>query len=392
MERKKIGILTFWDSNDNYGQQLQCWALQQVLKEMGYEPFLIRYVVAKKKDKLHSSILCQFFKLILVYPVIRNLLWRIKSKKMLELKKRNQERNKMRRFEEFREAQLSLSDKIYYGLRDMQNIPPVADVYICGSDQVWGNLLQDETDDEYTSYFLNFGPSSTKRIAYAASYGMKSYPDAKRHLLRQQLLRFSTISCREKDGVSICSSVGIKSSHVVDPTLLLSSFYYESKLGIKNKVRNNYIYVYSLNIRRPSDLYWNDLKNFALRNNQEIFVTPSSGYYLADEIFDNVNYLYATIPEWIALIRDCDLFVTSSFHGIVFSILFHTPFIYVPVKGKYSIGNNRVLELLEDLQLDSCILKRNYSYQLVNIDWQEVDAILEKMKLSSFDFLRNSLN
>ena len=39
----KIGIITFWESTDNYGQVLQAYALQTVLKNMGHEPFLIRY-------------------------------------------------------------------------------------------------------------------------------------------------------------------------------------------------------------------------------------------------------------------------------------------------------------------------------------------------------------
>lgn len=39
----KIGIITFWESNDNYGQILQCFALQKHLKNMGHMPFLIRY-------------------------------------------------------------------------------------------------------------------------------------------------------------------------------------------------------------------------------------------------------------------------------------------------------------------------------------------------------------
>ena len=40
----RIGIVTFWQSGDNYGQQLQCWALQRYLKGIGHEPFLIRYL------------------------------------------------------------------------------------------------------------------------------------------------------------------------------------------------------------------------------------------------------------------------------------------------------------------------------------------------------------
>ncbi len=39
----KIGIMTFWWSEDNYGQLLQCYALQKYLRDQGHDPFLIRY-------------------------------------------------------------------------------------------------------------------------------------------------------------------------------------------------------------------------------------------------------------------------------------------------------------------------------------------------------------
>ena len=39
----KIGIMTFWWSNDNYGQLLQCYALQKYLRDRGHDAFLIRY-------------------------------------------------------------------------------------------------------------------------------------------------------------------------------------------------------------------------------------------------------------------------------------------------------------------------------------------------------------
>ena len=39
----KIGIMTFWWSNDNYGQLLQCYALQKYLRDSGHDAFLIRY-------------------------------------------------------------------------------------------------------------------------------------------------------------------------------------------------------------------------------------------------------------------------------------------------------------------------------------------------------------
>ena len=47
----KIAVTTFWDSNDNYGQLLQCYALQQYLKKLGHEPFLIRYKPEQNKKR-----------------------------------------------------------------------------------------------------------------------------------------------------------------------------------------------------------------------------------------------------------------------------------------------------------------------------------------------------
>lgn len=55
----KIGIITFWSSKDNYGQLLQLFALQTFLKELGHEPFLIRY--GFWKDDLFQNCLRSIF-------------------------------------------------------------------------------------------------------------------------------------------------------------------------------------------------------------------------------------------------------------------------------------------------------------------------------------------
>ena len=38
----RIGVVTFWQSADNFGQILQGYALQRALKAMGNAPVLIR--------------------------------------------------------------------------------------------------------------------------------------------------------------------------------------------------------------------------------------------------------------------------------------------------------------------------------------------------------------
>jgi len=393
MGQMKIGIITFWDSSDNYGQQLQCWALQQVLIGLGHNPFLIKYFPAKPKPE-KSSFVERILKIILVYPIIKNIIWRIGQKKHNRIKQLNIERDKRRRFSEFRDVELIQSDGNYYGLADLQKTPPKADVYLCGSDQVWGNPLINGDEDENTSYFLNFGDNAIKRVSYAASFGMELYPENLKETLKKQLDRFDAVSCRELAGVSICNSVNIKAKHVLDPTLLLLSSYYKEKLKTNTQQGEPYIFIYSLNIVQPSDLKWKELRDYANQNGLKIIVTPSTGYMLSDEIFVGVSYVYATIPEWISLIENCNLFIASSFHGIVFSILFHRPFVYVPVKGRWAKGNNRVLELLSTLHLENRILKKNCSYQEIledTINWHQVDNYLEEKRTISYQFLKESL-
>lgn len=61
----KIGVITFSNSKDNYGQMLQIYAMQCFLKKMGHECFLIRYTdspKAKASFKWSKAItyLCRF--------------------------------------------------------------------------------------------------------------------------------------------------------------------------------------------------------------------------------------------------------------------------------------------------------------------------------------------
>lgn len=43
----KIGIITYWTSTDNYGQLLQCFALQKYLRDQGHDVEVIRHIQLK---------------------------------------------------------------------------------------------------------------------------------------------------------------------------------------------------------------------------------------------------------------------------------------------------------------------------------------------------------
>ena len=133
----KIGILTFQDSI-NFGAQLQCLAMQEVLKEMGHQPEVIQFSknnkttvpfyrgINIKKNGIYKS----FIILILRF---------LYAKKM---------RNS---FLKFKTKHLQLSP-----ICNTNNIAEIANQYdaiITGSDQVWGWAGHD-----HATYFIGWTP------------------------------------------------------------------------------------------------------------------------------------------------------------------------------------------------------------------------------------------
>ena len=380
----KIGVLTFWHGMSNYGQILQCWAMQQHLKRQGHEPFVIRYVPSN-----YTSPQKRLLKKVLCVNHIRLAKDYFFDRKAYLLKQSNQRNDRKRKFDEFREQHLDLSDCIYYDIHQIQKNPPVADAYVVGSDQVWAQMLDSINS---RAYFLDFGKSETKRIAYAPSFVVKEYPAAYREELKSLLQRFDAVSAREYSGVEICKSVGIEATKVLDPTFLINREDYLDLIGEPIE-RKKQIFIYSLNISSPEQIRWKELKQYAKEKGLKITVTPSQGYFAGDELFGNeVEYLYATPQQWLKTIAESELVVTPSFHGVVLSIILGTPFVYVPLKGAHESGNLRILDLLEDLSLNNRVLGDNQQYESIvseKIDWESISKSLMNYKESSYSYLKS---
>ena len=68
----RIGVITYWYSEENYGQILQCYALQQFLRNMGHEAFLIKYKAAsyKVRQMRFQDIRYLIFKIFYMFDII----------------------------------------------------------------------------------------------------------------------------------------------------------------------------------------------------------------------------------------------------------------------------------------------------------------------------------
>lgn len=389
----RVGILTYWTSTDNYGQILQCFALENFLRQQGHEAFLIRYSPVFQKDNI-------------VVRIKRNL----SLKKILsrlsgqsgqghkadrherELFEKNAMLNKERKFDEFREKHIIASEECFHSLKELKKHPPVAEAYICGSDQVWNNsLLKSETG----AWFLNFGDKYTKRISYAASIG-RNLKDEELKAFRKYLRKFDAISVREKSSELLCKRVGISNAVVtLDPTLLLPANVYRGlEQKPKEDVSKPYLFMYVLNVEDKEEIYWNKIKDYQAESGLDIKTVCSSGYVQARELIDGHSNLQATVPEWLYYIDNSKCVITTSFHGVVFCIKMHKPFLAILLTNRFSKGNDRIVSLLNSVGLPDRVLdpknpikKQAEAY----IDWTIVDDKICELQRKSFDFLNANL-
>ena len=91
-----------------------------------------------------------------------------------------------------------------------------------------------------------------------------------------------------------------------------------------------------------------------------------------------------------------DFVFTNSFHGTVFAILFHRPFVSILLRGRMSGMNERALSLLKKLGLESRAVYADDTAAIqaalaTPIDWERVDAARVAYVGESQNFLQDSL-
>lgn len=334
----RIGVITFSDSKNNYGQLLQCFALQLYLKKMKHDVFLIRY------QNNHVQETSFKWRKIFVYfrnfPVYLSLfcdkIFEKCNKRMYE----TQSVDNIRQFDKFIQDHISFTDKVYTE-EEINQHPPKANAYVCGSDQIWGGDF---------AYYLSFVPNDTIKIAYAPSFGgIRSLnPDYEKQI-KKYLLFFDFIGVREQSGVDLCHRIGIANAvKVVDPTLLLTKQDYDC-IRIKTKKRNPYIFLYLLG--NPIACNVSEIYEFAKRNELEVVYVASQGR------LDSYDKVYPQIGEWIDYLANAEFVVTNSFHCTVFSLIYKKKFISIPLIKGFERMNVRIEELLSESKLAFAIYK-----------------------------------
>lgn len=360
----------------NYGASLQAFSLMKYLQSLGHECKIIDYKPDYAKARYnfwYINTTSKIYKIIRFWP-IRLVVCIILAPKRFKTIKRK------KTFDYFTENYLELT-KRFSNLDDLKKEKWNVDCFIVGSDQVWNTDHPNGRD--YANY-LSFVPEGKKKISFAASFGMdKIFPEYI-NMVKSELKKFDFISVRESTGVKLIENLGLKATHVVDPVFLNNKMFWHN-IAAKSKInRQKYILVY-------------DFGKNKLIEDFSIFLSKETGLPIIS-LNDFVEHQYASENinnagplDFLKLIENCSFFISNSYHGTAFSIIFHIPF-FVFLRKKGNV-NTRMEDLLKYLDLKERIVLSQFDFVKWQnkIDYNHIDVLLEKKVEESKILLKNNL-
>lgn len=347
----KLGIVTIND-NDNYGNRLQNYATQEILKSINIEP----------KTLINSSSLNEK-----KFYVLRKL----KNLGKNDTYNLNEERKK--RFKEFNGFIDYYKKKITAFSRDDK-----FDFYLTGSDQVWNPNFGRLRDVDLLS-FVN----PNKRISFSASFGVNEISEKCQKKVNKQISKFKAISVREDSAKDIIERITTRNDIevLIDPTMLLTAEEWD-KVFKKPKQLTNDKYILNYFLGNLSEERKKEIYQVARENGCEVI-----------NLLDKNSPFYETGPsEFLYLEKHAFLICTDSFHSSVFAIIYNRPFIVFDREDKEEKMNSRIETLLKKFKLKNRKYTGKITKENLQHDYTEAYKILEKERQKSIEFLEKALD
>ena len=214
-----IGFVGWW-YGENYGSAITDYALWKILTDWDYSVLMLEWPEkVKPEHPVADTAPRRFAK---KYRWISDTAPRRFAKKYYEISMR----------------------RTYDELPALNNY---CDMFIVASDQLWNYW---STSENGGFFFLDFVEDSKKKIAYATSFGNKTYwaPRERKTENIFHMSRFDAISVREDTGVDVCKDIfGVESVCNADPVFLVEKEHWnriaeDSKLNIEE----DYVLAYIL--------------------------------------------------------------------------------------------------------------------------------------------------
>lgn len=419
---KKIKLVTF-APHPNFGTCLQSYALNYVLRKMGYD---VEFIYNRRETPPPTvkhyvfAILKCFFKIFLSEKQIDILKGKRAAKKqnvqsgidepfLLQLPNHrilgllskfpgykyfakkwyydNLQKQKVYKFT-FEDGNFNMHRLFTHA--DYKKAVDDADLFITGSDQIWNPYCGGYNP----MMFLEFVNDGTKCVAYSSSISRPTIHPAVKDRMRTALGKFAHIAVREQRSVELLNELLGRDDVklVVDPTYLLTAKEWESfgnRAVIEFQVPERYIFCYFVGGKRV-DVYERmvqDVKRFTGIEN----VITLDCYNRPKVYGGGITYQDAGPYEWVYLLQHASYICMDSFHATVFALKFQKEFVHAMKNDDTETGsqNTRMYDILSRYG----ILYKNYTEDSGNawqqqIDYQRLTPLIEKEIADSLDYLK----
>lgn len=323
LNNKYDGVITnFWYAYANYGAVLTAYAIQQLFRERGFDFRLLNYNPDKNTKNWQQSFAKDFTKKYLYFTE------EIKSKK------------------------------------DLPKLNSLTDTFVVGSDQMFRDGYIRKNGD---ISFFTFSDFSKKRVAFSASFGTDSIERGKENIpsYSRALKRFDSVTIREISGVNLCKkTLGVEAKHLLDPVFLLDLEKFDKIIDFNEDKYKGKIVSYVLD---DSKILQEKFKELEKQTGLKVI---------------NIARKNFSAGEFLKAIKDCEIFLTDSFHGTCFALLYHKKFLALKNENR---GTARFDSLIETFDIEKSFISKIEEFTVENIsqnviDWSKFDNKIQKEK------------
>lgn len=359
-----IGILTYHKSH-NFGALAQAIALRKTIASMGYDVYYINYW-----PDYHQAMYALFsLKDFMRQPSLR-MKWRYLKRKWRDypIKKTS-----YRRYNQF----IAKYILPYCRGEGMQY-----DCIIYGSDQIWRKQPWMGTYNPV--YFAKNHFNTKKNVAYAASMGNTDLSISDKVQLKTLLSNFDKIAVRESNLKMLVNDLGYSCKLTVDPALLLNQNQWDNIIPTtESSQKTGYVlFVNYMNGSFDESI----LRRYAVE--RKLSFVKVNGSVVGKDTPDAITD--AGPKELVNFIRNANVVFTSSFHAMIFSIIYKKDFF-----AGFSNNFGRAQSILQCLGIENRLVRNITMQDLLDkslIDYDSVTEKLENLISPSLEYLYSSLN
>lgn len=344
----------------NPGASLQEYALLYFLNTNGFHAKAIQYKPNYLSNHFNFLSLgsSKYNK-----PVLKQLALLAKlPNRLIDLKRK-------KAFDRFALKYIPTDDTKFTSNEELKSNLPEADIYICGSDQIWNSLFENGKDP---AFYLDFVPDHKCKISYAASFATESIEADIKPFVKEKIEKINHISVRETSALNILEELNITNAvQVLDPVFLLDK---EHWLQFVTPMKEAFIFVYDFD---SNPLIKKMALQYKASHNAKIYT-----------INKNINYADANFhlhgPEmFLSLTQSAQFILSNSFHCVAFALLFEKQFMAFDRKENI---NTRTRDLLDLLNLQNLITEEVdfKDYTKINYDRVKKDLLTHIDKSKNF--------